>query len=51
MGGVMITATPETPAPEQRLAAIDTLLTDPEAVLNQLVDKARPLSAKTSESQ
>jgi hypothetical protein len=43
--GVMITATPEIPVPptpEHRLAAIDTLLADPEAILDLLVDKARP---------
>ena len=38
-GGVMIAPTPEglaAPTPEQRLAAIDTLLADPEAIPDPL---------------
>jgi hypothetical protein len=38
-GGVMTTATSESPAPptpEQRLAAVDTLLADPEAIPDPL---------------
>ena len=50
----MITATPEVPAPpapEQRLAAIGTLLADPKAIPDRIVDKARPLNAQAPDSQ